>query len=342
MDIQSRSVTRFDHWAKLWAPLVERGPQPLQQSWGYGAAVAAQGAAVERLCVELDGRPVALAQTAGRRLAGGLVRLTLLMGGPAWIDPEPDPAVQAAVVRHLRRAHPRFRRRFLVVQPDLADADAARRVMRRAGLRRVMTGVAPVRLDLAPEPEQLRAGLKGKWRNALKGAEAADLAVVEGGARASAYQWLLAREAAQRGLAGYLAPPVDMVEAFAKAEAGAKPGPKGGGRARGAKRAKTSQRQPQATAPVLTLTALDGRDKLAGQLFLVHGATATYHIGWSGEAGRAAGAHNLLLWRAMLALKARGVRWLDLGPVDTAAGAGIARFKLGTGAEPQVQVGSWL
>ena len=45
------------------------------------------------------------------------------------------------------------------------------------------------------------------------------------------------------------------------------------------------------------------------------------------------GAHNLLLWRAMLALRERGVRVLDLGGVDTGRGAGLARFKIGTGGE---------
>jgi lipid II:glycine glycyltransferase (peptidoglycan interpeptide bridge formation enzyme) len=68
-------------------------------------------------------------------------------------------------------------------------------------------------------------------------------------------------------------------------------------------------------------------------LFLIHGQTATYHIGWQDEAGRDAGAHPLLLWRAMGMLAERGVRWLDLGGVDTGPGAGIARFKLGTGGQ---------
>jgi lipid II:glycine glycyltransferase (peptidoglycan interpeptide bridge formation enzyme) len=68
-------------------------------------------------------------------------------------------------------------------------------------------------------------------------------------------------------------------------------------------------------------------------LFLVHGEAATYQIGWVGDAGRDLGAHNLLLWQAILKLRERGVRVLDLGGVDTARGAGLARFKIGTGGE---------
>jgi lipid II:glycine glycyltransferase (peptidoglycan interpeptide bridge formation enzyme) len=93
---------------------------------------------------------------------------------------------------------------------------------------------------------------------------------------------------------------------------------------------------------VLTLRADLGRDAAAGMMFLVHGEAATYQIGWVGDAGRELGAHNLLLWHAMLELRERGVRTLDLGGVDTARGAGLARFKLGTGGEVVTLAGSYL
>ncbi len=70
----------------------------------------------------------------------------------------------------------------------------------------------------------------------------------------------------------------------------------------------------------------------AGMAFVVEGGTATYHLGWGGEAARAAHVHPLMLFRAALALRAEGVRWLDLGAVDTERAPGLARFKLGTGA----------
>ena len=75
-----------------------------------------------------------------------------------------------------------------------------------------------------------------------------------------------------------------------------------------------------------------GPATVAGMLFLRHGRSATYHIGWSNADGKRGGAHNLLMWRAMQGLKAAGVRWLDLGGIATDHGIGLARFKLGTGA----------
>ena len=86
------------------------------------------------------------------------------------------------------------------------------------------------------------------------------------------------------------------------------------------------------TDSLLILKAEAQRELVAGMLFLRHGRSATYHIGWSNAQGKRGGAHNLLMWQAMLRLKAAGVRWLDLGGIATDHGVGLARFKLGTGA----------
>ena len=59
---------------------------------------------------------------------------------------------------------------------------------------------------------------------------------------------------------------------------------------------------------------------------------ASYHVGWSGPEGRAANAHPLLLWSAMQALAAEGINRLDLGDVNTEDAPGLARFKIGAGA----------
>lgn len=153
----------------------------------------------------------------------------------------------------------------------------------------------------ADEPA-LRAGLQGKWRNRLGRAER-EIAQVRP-ARDPA--WILAQEASQQVLRGYRSLPPGFVWAW-QAVAGSK--------------------------GVLTLEAMGcGKAPLAGVVVLLHGDSATYHAGWSGPEGRETGAHNLLLWRAALALRARGVRWFDLGDVNSERGAGLMHFKLGTGA----------
>ena len=51
---------------------------------------------------------------------------------------------------------------------------------------------------------------------------------------------------------------------------------------------------------------------------------------------------NLLLWQAMDQLAQRGIQQLDLGGVNTARSAGIARFKIGTGGEVRQLAGTYL
>lgn len=70
----------------------------------------------------------------------------------------------------------------------------------------------------------------------------------------------------------------------------------------------------------------------AGMVFLMHGRTASYFLGWASAAARAGFAHGPMLWQAALTLRDRGIELLDLGEVNSEAGAGLARFKLGTGA----------
>jgi lipid II:glycine glycyltransferase (peptidoglycan interpeptide bridge formation enzyme) len=67
-------------------------------------------------------------------------------------------------------------------------------------------------------------------------------------------------------------------------------------------------------------------------VFLIHGWAASYYLGWASALARKVFAHGPILWQAALALRGKGVRMLDLGEVNTDTGAGLARFKLGTGA----------
>jgi lipid II:glycine glycyltransferase (peptidoglycan interpeptide bridge formation enzyme) len=128
--------------------------------------------------------------------------------------------------------------------------------------------------------------------------------------------WLVDRAEAFRRRAGFVGLPGDLVRAIARAQ---------------------PDRQD-----VLVLTAEARRERLAGVLFFVHGRTATYTLAWTGPEGRRLRAHNLLLWRAVLALRERGVDWLDLGGVNAAAAPGVARFKLGLGGRLHTLAGTFI
>jgi len=145
----------------------------------------------------------------------------------------------------------------------------------------------------------LRAGMAGKWRNRLVAAEGAGVRVRRGGAETLAL--LLEAEGAQRQVRRYRALPGAFTRAL----------------------------------PLADLRLWEWRQagtRAAAMAFVVHGRTATYHLGWASDVARCAGVHAVMLTRAAEALGAEGVRWLDLGAVDTEATPGLARFKLGTGA----------
>lgn len=304
-------VTWQEHERSAWDAAHRSAGAALQQDWAYGEALASLGAQCLRARV-CDGDDVlAQAQFLCRRV-GAVAALALCTRGPVWVRPA-GTREKAAACRALAASLPMRRPRFMLVSPEESSAADT-------GLppwRRVMTGHATVMIDLTRQTDELRAAMDGKWRNRLAAAERSALRVQRNGTRPAQYRWLVDREATQRTDRAYRALPHGFVEAFQNAC----------GDTRDA---------------VLTLRADLGRDAAAAMMFLVHGEAATYHLGWSGDEGRKLGAHNLLLWQAVQELKARGVRDLDLGGVNTQRSAGIARFKIGSGGQVVTLAGTWL
>ena len=285
---------------------------PIQQQWAFGDALAEVGPPRLRAVVRSGGETLALAQFS----VGGVGRLAswaLCMRGPVWVADLTD-ADRAEALRRLRAAAPLRRPRAIFFMPDAPDDCAYPKL---AGLRRVMTGLNAVDIDLTPSLDALRAGMHGKWRNRLRSAEKARVELRPIGRRLRDYRWLLEEEDAQKKANRYFGPPTTLIPAYR--------------RAAGDKRA------------LRIMGAFDGGEEpIAAMLFLRHGRRATYQIGWSSEAGRRLGAHNLLLWDAIAAFKRDGARRLDLGEADTRSGAGLARFKLGAGGRPTTLCGAYV
>jgi hypothetical protein len=275
----------------------------LQQHPIYAAAWAALGCGVR--CYRLTGAE-------GRCLAEALILVrrwpllgatAILARGPLWAAALPQRMRTSALCGLLAFLRAQFH--CVVATPDPEDDGAD--PLECSGWLATMTRCTLARIDLRPEVPALRAAMLGKWRNRLVRAEAAGLSLHHAPFSPRRDVWLLDREVAQARTRGYRQFPPAFVEAWCRS----------GG----------------ATASRL-FTASHGGKPVAAMLFLLHGAGASYQIGWSGPEGRASGAHNLLLWQAMLHLRSRGVRMLDLDVIDTQTAPGLARFKLGSGARP--------
>ena len=121
---------------KVWDAFHREHRGALQQSWGYGAALARLGVRVHRALVEFEGRPVGLAQFICRRIPAYL-SLSSCSRGPVWA-PALDAEARRALYRRLRAELPAPRLRVTLFSPDRTATELV--PVEVAGLRRVMTG----------------------------------------------------------------------------------------------------------------------------------------------------------------------------------------------------------
>ena len=270
-----------------WEALADRVMAPLPQRWIYGETAKRLGREVRRLCIFDNtgpiATPIAIAQIVMRTKFG--MRTSLLSRGPLFL-PECPQHIQRAALTSVRRALP-FGIHLMTCETRL----------RRIGLT-----AAPevVELDLSQELASLRAGMHGKWRNALKKAESTRLKVAQLQPSPGVLMPLLRTEKSRQAKGRYRGLPPEFMLAV----------------------------QDVAPKSLRLFSASD-----AQMLFVIHGTSASYQIGHTGSEGRALNAHNLILWEAIQRLKSEGVLRLDLGTLDRNKAPDLARFKLRSGAQ---------
>lgn len=287
--------------------LAVAGSVALQQDWSYGQAICEQGHEIHRACLTRDGRIIAVAQIAERRLFGPL-RIALLMRGPTWINDYAE-AYEAMFLEQIRH---KLAGAVLLWTPDRIAQPATRH--RLSGYRRVLTGYSTVLVDLKPDLVAIKAQLNGKWRNLLRSSERSEIVIkaVKGG---KLHEWLVSANESYRQKIGYNGPSPDFIKSL-----GYFSNPNG--------------RQ--------VWLAMVNDKPIAGVIMQKHGRMGTYYAGCTSPQGRQLRAHHRLLWHATEQLKASGVITLDLGGIDTEKAPGVARFKLGMGGAPVTLAGTYL
>lgn len=177
--------------------------------------------------------------------------------------------------------------------------------LKHAGFRKVMTPASVAEIDLTNPPQML-----GKWRNALRKAERSPIKTTHKPFHPNRDRWLFAADAAQQRAKKFRTMPHIIVQNWPSRDT------------------------------ILSIATHKG-DVIAAMLFLIHGSTATYQIGWANAKGRDFCAHQRLLTEASVHLKSRAVQRLDLGTIDTVNTPGLARFKIGAGATVRPLGGTW-
>ena len=238
-----------------------------------------------------------------RRL-GPLGTLRFTSRGPVW-PPETSPQDQIAALRASR---------LTLLNAEGCTDD----VLRRAGYLRLRPPVTLAWLPTAPDLEGQLALARGTWRNAaragLRRTGTGPLRLSLRPYHAPAHDWLFAADRAQQRARGYRGLPAALIRRYAARHPG----------------------------DVLVAMLSDGATPIAALLFLIHGTSATWQIGWTSPAGRAARAHHALLARSAVHLAGRGITAIDLGLAGASAPPGIARFKATSGATLTATAGTWL
>lgn len=193
-------------------------------------------------------------------------------------------------------------RRICLITPDVG-ADLA---LRRAHFRQIMTPATVAEIDL-----RSTVGSHVKWRNALHNAQRGPLTSCHRAFNAAKDQWLLNADLSQQKLQKFRALPHDVI-----------------------------QRWPSKSAHISI--AYLNNTPVAGMIFLQHGNTVTYQLGWTDTDGRKHNAHQLLLHEAIQNFTKRNLAWLDLGTVDSVNNPGLTRFKVRAGATLRPLGGTWI
>ncbi|MFA8442607.1 GNAT family N-acetyltransferase [Yoonia sp.] len=199
---------------------------------------------------------------------------------------------------------------FRMINADVRDDT----LMRAAGLRCLMTPAHVAELDLLATPEARKHAMKPKWRRAWQAAQSTRLKISEHAYDAQTHGWILKADLVQQHSKGFRGLPHSLIGAYAAMH-------------------------PKSVRVVI---ATQHQTPIAAMLFLLHRPVATYHIGWTSTRGSAVCAHHRMIVTAADLLAQRGYRRLDLGLVDTDTAPGLARFKIGTGAQVRPLGGTWV
>lgn len=310
------------HWNKerdeRWqACLSKVQKMNLLQSEDYVHAMAkANQQRIQRCLITIEGQDAGLCTILEAGLFKNAFHGVILDRGPLWFPGYGSPANFKDFTAAFAQQYPnRFgrRRRFI---PEIIDKDITRQSLQEVGFKHRNThGYETIWLDIRPELEILRKNLNPKWRNKLNqsGRKSLELLWSDGNTNSTAFKWLMAqyiRDRAQRKYDGPSFKTMKMLgESFSRGK------------------------------NMLIACALLDKKPIAGILFFIHGASATYQIGYTSDVGRENRAHYALLWEALEALKKRGVQNLDLGGVNEEGAKGVKTFKKGMGGKVEKTMG---
>lgn len=313
-------------WNKLalkdWQDRFREIPRSnILQSYDYALAAAKTNRQTARWgLILINGQEAGLVQIMEAKILWGGFHALMLDRGPLWFDDFGGAAHIQAFFKEINRQFPKRFGRKRRVLPEIEDGLAAQGILKQCGLSKKedQTGYQSLWWDLKISEEEAYQALKSNWRGSLEKAKKAALTgalKIEWDTGLKFYLWLKTQYAIDKAIRGYNGISPQLLDNLAAIA-------------------------PRGTIMVGKVSYA-GED-IAGVLFLKHGQSATYQIGWSSDKGRQFCAHHLLLWGARDELIKQGIQDLDLGGInDDPSAEGLTKFKTRTGAVPYKLVGQY-
>jgi lipid II:glycine glycyltransferase (peptidoglycan interpeptide bridge formation enzyme) len=289
-----------------WKSLLEKIPHSnWMQSWPYAKATHSRDHKNIRFA-RIQEQSETLGFVVMQEIKLGPIHFIEIHRGPLWFAEHSTEENFRKFAELLRKTFPsRPLRRFRWL-PEIENTEKTQNILKQAGFSPMPQSFETLLLDITSSEQELRAGLEQKWRNGLNKAEKSELQLRMDlhGNQLDLFLLMYERHKFEKGFLGVSSP-------FLRTEA------------------KTAMEGKEA----LFAWAFHHKQPVAGMMFLLHGKSASYRVGWNTEEGRSANAHYLLLWKSILNLKRLGIQSLDLGGIKNQEAPGVSHFKQGLGAE---------
>ena len=279
----------------------------LLQSFEYGvASCKINHQSAKWGVIYIDGVEAGMIQILEAGILKNMIHGIVVDRGPIWFDGFGDINHAESFIKEINRQFPKRwgrKRRFI---PEFEYSDEILRIFAKYNIKknRSIQSYQTIWLDLTKNKEELRSGLKGKWRNSLKKAEGYDMKM-EWDDSGATLPFLLEKYIEDKKEKNYsnISPRLLMEMAI--------------------------NLSPKKNLVIGTV--IKDKKLIASCLIIIHGASATYQIGWISNKARNHNANNFALWQAMLYLKSRGIKDFDLGGINDETATNIKKFKEGMG-----------
>jgi len=259
--------------------------------------------------IKIGDQEAGLVQIQEAGILWNLIHAVILDRGPLWFDGFGGAAHIKMFFDEFNKQFPNRLGRKRRIMPEVEAGATAEALLKQTGLikKEEQSPYQTLWWDLNEDAPDLRPN----WRGSLKKAQKANLDI-EWDDQGRFYPELRAHYAADKAIRGYGGASPQFLDALARFST-------------------------QANPMIIGKASMNGA-MIAAIMFLKHGQSATYQVGWSSDVGRQNCAHHLLLYGGRDVLQKYGVKQLDLGGIND-ENEGLKKFKQGTGARLSQLIG---